>query len=215
MGFLVLEVDLGYPESFWVDKSVLNWHNATGQWLVWVSIAVMKQHYYKTSWRGKALFGLHLHITVPYQRKSGQALRHGRNLEAGADTETTKESYLLGCSSWLSLFSYRTQGHQSRDGTVHNVLDSSTIKKMSTSLSITWSYGGPFFNWGSFLLDDVSLHWQKPTQYIEEAAPCPELTVLDDVFLPWHLSVHLQMELSAYFHWELPFISMMKGSCFS
>jgi hypothetical protein len=33
----------------------------------------------------KGKLGLHFHIAVHYQRKPGQELKQGRNLEAGAD----------------------------------------------------------------------------------------------------------------------------------
>jgi hypothetical protein len=44
----------------------------------------------KAIWGGKGLFSLCFHITVHHQRKSGQELKQGRNLEAGADTEAKK-----------------------------------------------------------------------------------------------------------------------------
>ena len=48
---------------------------------------------------GDGLFGLYIHITV--QRKSGQELKQGRNLEAGADAEAMEECCLLMCFLWL------------------------------------------------------------------------------------------------------------------
>jgi hypothetical protein len=47
----------------------------------------MKHHDQKESWRGEGLFGSYFHIVVQYQRKSGQELKPGWNLEAGADAE--------------------------------------------------------------------------------------------------------------------------------
>jgi diadenosine tetraphosphate (Ap4A) HIT family hydrolase len=41
----------------------------------------------KASWGGKSLFGLHFHIIVHHEWKSGQELKQGRNLEAEADAE--------------------------------------------------------------------------------------------------------------------------------
>jgi len=66
-------------------------------WITWlrtalvrVSTAATKHHDQKASWGGKGLFGLHFHITVHHQRKSGQELKQGRKLEAGADAKTIK-----------------------------------------------------------------------------------------------------------------------------
>ena len=55
-----------------------------------VTIVVMKHL------QRRGLFGLHFHITVHHQRKSGQELKQGRNLEAGADVETMRDT---ACSS--------------------------------------------------------------------------------------------------------------------
>lgn len=42
---------------------------------------------------GKELFGLHLHVTVSHQRKSGQEVKQGRNLEAVAHVEAREGSW--------------------------------------------------------------------------------------------------------------------------
>ena len=55
--------------------------------LVRVSIAVTKHHDQKPSWGRKGLFDLHIHIAVHHQRKSGQELKHSRNLKVEADAE--------------------------------------------------------------------------------------------------------------------------------
>ena len=69
----------------------------------------------------KGLFGLHFHITVHYGRKSGQELKQGRILEAGADTEAMEcAAFCLAPHGLLSLLSYRTQDHQPRDGTTYH-----------------------------------------------------------------------------------------------
>jgi hypothetical protein len=49
----------------------------------------------------KSLFRLHFHIVVHYQRKSGQELTQGRNLEAGDDEQTMEGWFLLAwdCSA--------------------------------------------------------------------------------------------------------------------
>ena len=54
----------------------------------------------KETWGGEGLFGFHFHITVHRQRKSGQELKQGRNLEAGADAEAMEKGHLLACSFW-------------------------------------------------------------------------------------------------------------------
>ena len=52
--------------------------------------------------------------------KSGQELKQGRYLEAGADVEATEDAaYWLVPHCLLSLLSYRTQGHHFKDGTTH------------------------------------------------------------------------------------------------
>jgi hypothetical protein len=56
----------------------------------------------KATWAGKGSFGLHFHITVHHQRKSGQEIKQGWNLEAGADAEAIEGCCLLACSTWLA-----------------------------------------------------------------------------------------------------------------
>jgi len=47
------------------------------------------------------LFDLDFHISVHHQRKLGQELKWGKNLEAGADAEAMEECCLLACFSWF------------------------------------------------------------------------------------------------------------------
>ena len=89
--------------------------------LLRVTTTVMKQDGPKASWEGKGLFGLYFHIADHHQRKSGQELTQGRNLEAGAET-WRGAAYWLASHGLLSLFSYTTQDHQPRDGPTHNGL---------------------------------------------------------------------------------------------
>ena len=93
--------------------------------LVWVSTALMKYHDQKVSWREKGLFGLHFHIVVEHQRKSGEEFKHSRHLKAGVVAEATRVGGLLltglpymSCPACC----YGTQDHQPRDGTTHNGL---------------------------------------------------------------------------------------------
>jgi hypothetical protein len=71
-----------------------------------------KHHDQEASWGGKSLFSLHFHTAVHHQRKSGQELTQGRNLEAGADAEAMENAaYWLASPGLLSLLSYRTQDY--------------------------------------------------------------------------------------------------------
>ena len=63
--------------------------------LVRVSVAIMKYHDQKASWGRKGLLGLHFHLIVHHQRKSGQELTQDRNLEAEADIKSMEECCLL------------------------------------------------------------------------------------------------------------------------
>ena len=78
----------------------------------------------KATWGGKGLFGLHFHIAVHRQRKSGQELKQGRSLEAGADAEAMgwDAAYWLALHGLLRLLSYRTWDHQPRDRTTDHGL---------------------------------------------------------------------------------------------
>jgi hypothetical protein len=67
----------------------------------------MKCHDKKASFGEKALFELHFHMTVHYQRKSGLALKQDRSLAIGAEAEAMDKCCLLAFSAWLSLLSYR------------------------------------------------------------------------------------------------------------
>jgi hypothetical protein len=81
----------------------------------------MKHHDKEASWGGKGLLSLYFHIAVHHQRKSGQELTQGRNLEAGVDAEAMEDAaYWIAFPGLLSLISYRTQDYQPKDGTTHN-----------------------------------------------------------------------------------------------
>jgi hypothetical protein len=65
------------------------------------------KHYdQEASWGGKGLISLHFHIAIQTQRKSGQELTQGRNLETGADTEAMEEFFLLDCFPWLTQLAF-------------------------------------------------------------------------------------------------------------
>ena len=67
--------------------------------LVRVSVAATK-HHHQNNLEGKGI-GLYFQSTVHHQ-KTGQKLKEGRNLEAGADVETMEGCCILACSSWLA-----------------------------------------------------------------------------------------------------------------
>lgn len=70
--------------------------------LFWFAVYCSVKHYAQPYVAGrKALFGLHILLTVDLQGKPSQALKQGRNLQEGSIAETTKECSLLTCSSWL------------------------------------------------------------------------------------------------------------------
>ena len=58
----------------------------------------------------------------------------------------------------LSLFPYRTQDHQPRDGTTHSGLGPlpSLMVEMPYRLAYSWILWRQFLNWGSLLSDDAS-----------------------------------------------------------
>ena len=58
--------------------------------LVRVSIAVTKRHEQKASLGEGVYLAYTVTYTVPHLRKSGQELKQGRNLEAGANAEAIK-----------------------------------------------------------------------------------------------------------------------------
>ena len=79
-----------------------------------------KHHDQEASWGRKDLFSLHFNITVHHQRKSGQGLTQGRNLEAGADAEAMERCLLpLACSA---CFLKEPMTTNPRNGRTHNDL---------------------------------------------------------------------------------------------
>jgi hypothetical protein len=55
---------------------------------------------------GKGLFSLDFHSAVYYQRKSGQELTQGRNLEAEVDAEAMEECCFLACFPCLAQLAF-------------------------------------------------------------------------------------------------------------
>lgn len=52
----------------------------------------------KATWGRNSLFDLHFHITIYYWRKSGQKLKHGKEIEAGTDDEGIEACDSVACS---------------------------------------------------------------------------------------------------------------------
>ena len=120
---------------------------------------------------------LHFHIAVHHQRKSGEVLTQGRNLEAGDDAEAVGKgdaAYWIASPGLLSLLSYRTQDYQLRGSTTHNglgplhSLSLSLIEKMPYS----WISRRPFLKGGSFLFDNSSLCQVVTQKPVRTASTC-------------------------------------------
>ena len=72
---------------------------------------------------GKGLFGLHLHIAVHHQRKSGQKRNRAGTWRKELMQRPWRDvAYWIAPHGLLSLLSYRIQDHQPRNGTTYNGL---------------------------------------------------------------------------------------------
>ena len=68
-----------------------------------------KTHEQEAGWwgvGGESLFSLHFYIAAHHQRKSGQELTQGRNLESEADAEAMEGCCLLACFPWLAQLAF-------------------------------------------------------------------------------------------------------------
>ena len=74
--------------------------------LIRVSIAARKHYDQKASHRENGLFGLHFQIIVHQWGKSGQELKVGWNLEAGAEAEAMEGMFLTGRPSYWACFTW-------------------------------------------------------------------------------------------------------------
>jgi hypothetical protein len=71
---------------------------------------MIKHQDLKANWGVKGLFGMHGHTVVHHQRKSGQELERGRNVEAQVDAEAMgRDAYWLAPYGLFCLLPYRTQ----------------------------------------------------------------------------------------------------------
>jgi hypothetical protein len=137
-------------------------------------------HDQKASWGGKGWFSLHFQIIIHHWRKSGQELKQGWNLEAGADTEAMGECSLLACfymaCSACFLIEPPAQGWHHPPWAVPPP-NWSLIEKMPFS----WISSRHFLNWSSFLSDDSS-----PCQVDTQNQP-----VTTDPLSSWHTDTSL------------------------
>jgi hypothetical protein len=78
--------------------------------LIRVSIVSMEVRDQKQVGKDRVYFILH--STIHHQRKLGQELKQGWNLEEGADEEAMDVVYWLVPHGLLSLLSYRTRDHR-------------------------------------------------------------------------------------------------------
>ena len=113
----------------------------------------------KATWGGKGLFGLHFHITVHHQRKSGQELKQDRNLETGADAESVEgcdlTGLLLAACSACFLVEPKTTSPRMASPTMGQAFPHPTsIKKMFYRLAFILRH---FLEWGTLLFSDSSL----------------------------------------------------------
>jgi hypothetical protein len=103
-----------------------------------------KHHDQKASWGGKGLFGLHFHIALHHWRKSGQELKQGRILEAGAGTEFM-ELCLLAC--------FLVEPRMTSPGVVSPIVGWALPHcSLFETLPYSWMSWRHFLTWGPFLL---------------------------------------------------------------
>jgi hypothetical protein len=98
---------------------------------------VRKHHAQKASWGRKSLFDLHFHSTVHHLRKSGQELKKGRHLGAGAAAEDHRGVLLTDCFLLLACSAcWLTESHKPRDWHyAQSLLYQSLIKKNTYKLA--------------------------------------------------------------------------------
>jgi hypothetical protein len=101
----------------------------------------MKHHDQKASWGEKGLLNLHFHIDVHHQRKSGQELTQGKNVETGVGAQAMCVCVWVLLTGLLSLLSYRTQDHQPKDDSTHNGLGPPPLitEKMAYLMELSFS----------------------------------------------------------------------------
>ena len=115
----------------------------------------------KGTWGGKTLFGLHFNIRLHHPRHSRQELKHGRNLEAGADVEATEGYCLLACllsrvNSVCFLREPRAICPEAAPSIIFWLLPHQLrLKKMLHRVALSPALLRHFLNW-SFLLSDGS-----------------------------------------------------------
>lgn len=127
-------------------------------WCLRVSVAVMKCHHHKASWRGKGFFGLYIEGSLLFNlRNPWQELKQGRNPESRVDADAMEECSLMACSWWIYVsspcFLIVPMNHQSRDSTTHDRLG--CLSWITKKIPYRWILWSNFLNWQ--LSDDSSL----------------------------------------------------------
>ena len=122
--------------------------------LVGVTIVPFKYHdQSKLGRKGFIQLTLTLHSSSPKEVKTGTL---GRNMETGANAEPWRSAaYWLAPYGLLSLLCYRTQDLPQWAGPLPH---QSLIKKMSSRLTYSTTYGSSFSVGGSLLSNDLKLY---------------------------------------------------------
>ena len=108
--------------EFWCDQGAVDTSRSTDLEADCFSqgfYSCTKHHDQEASWGGKGLFSFHFHTAVHHQRKSGLEVKLVRKQEL-MQRPWGDFTYWLASPGLLSLFSYRTQDYQTRDGPTHN-----------------------------------------------------------------------------------------------
>jgi hypothetical protein len=117
---------------------------------------VIKHHEQKASWGGKDVFVLYFPIVVHHWRKSGQELKQGRNLKAGAAAEAIglfTGLFLLAYSAYFLIEPRITCPGMAIPTMKWTLPHLSLIKKMPYR-QILWRYP---LNWGSLFSDNSAV----------------------------------------------------------
>ena len=107
-GTTTLEISLAIPQKIGSISTRSSSNTSLGHCLSQVFYSWTKYHDQEASWGGEGLFGLHFHIAVHHQRKSGLELKPVRKQEL-MQRPWRDVPYWFASSALLSLLSYRTK----------------------------------------------------------------------------------------------------------